>query len=544
MLGFRVWYDEGILEGRAWRKSIEEHIQGCRLFMIFVSNNALLSDNVLGELDIARKIEKVILSVFLANDISTTNLDYNALRRVQGIDRWDYGNLNEYYPVLIQKLQEIVSDTREDPFDRESRILGLGYLPTLKDVLCDHKTSLTPEEQEERRNRIVFEMHNCTPPIKSYHIDNVFQITSEATNALHNLKELKLFKTYPEKPSNLLSLPLDIKEVYVAPLRLVTGLITRLDQNWPPLVASYSSLVKQDQVNRLADLHYYIEFCWLAWGPSVLTTSLFDEKREFMVVQAAFGDEANSIPLIMKAAKWKLTTDKLGEGRYSGWPVCLKNVLVVRPGADEFFKAVRSYPLFGDVFSGAGEVALYLPHEDNSYADGEIEPLTGAREAYYSTAYVWLMLEQIAQDEVKSQSPRHDKMKPGNIIPFFEHANLATTKGLDFLQHCLARKAIYHVLDCENDPDYSDGGYYRFATALFPGQMVEILKQEIIRLTKKDQDTLEKRFKISENPKDWRTPFEVVKFADAVEKAIEGCCKVLIENSGACDSCKVCSIGQ
>jgi hypothetical protein len=246
----------------------------------------------------------------------------------------------------------------------------------------------------------------------------------------------------------------------------------------------------------------------------------------------------------MKKAKWGLIEDKLGS-RYSGWPVYLNNVLVVRPGADDFFKAVRSYPLFSDVFSDNDEVALYLPHEDKEYDDGEIKTLTEAQAVFYSTAYVWLILEQIEQDEVESESIRHGAMEPGKVIPFFEHANLATSKGLDFLQHCLARKAIYHVLDCETDPDYKDRGYYRFATALFPEQVVEILiEKEISRLSKKDQDTLRKRFKISKNPKDWRTQFEVVKFADAVGKAIEGCCKVLIENSGACDSCEVCSIGQ
>ena len=88
------------------------------------------------------------------------------------------------------------------------------------------------------------------------------------------------------------------------------------------------------------------------------------------------------------------------------------------------------------------------------------------------------------------------KMKPGGIIPFFEHANLATSRSLDFLHHCLARKAIYHILECENDPVYRDGdkGYYRFATALFPLEIVEVLKTEINKLGEEQRTSLKKRF--------------------------------------------------
>ena len=114
----------------------------------------------------------------------------------------------------------------------------------------------------------------------------------------------------------------------------------------------------------MSELHYFVEFCWQAWGPSVQSTSLQTENQKFIIVQAAFGDEANSIPLIMKQKKWgevKLHLKKeAGSGHYSGWPVSLKNVLIVRPGEDEFFNEVKDYPLFKDMFSDAGQIALYL----------------------------------------------------------------------------------------------------------------------------------------------------------------------------------------
>ena len=111
-------------------------------------------------------------------------------------------------------------------------------------------------------------------------------------------------------------------------------------------------------------------------------------------------------------------------------------------------------------------------------------------------------------------------MEPGKIIPFFEHANLATSKGLDFLEHCLARKAIYHVLECETYPHYSDTGFYRFATALFPKKMVVTLNQEINRLKKPQQNVVRKRLNITNSPDVWRTPVEVVEFASALSDTV------------------------
>src|SRR5678816_2467363 len=206
-----------------------------------------------------------------------------------------------------------------------------------------------------------------------------------------SLKDRPQLSSDPGKPTNLVTLPLQVDEVYLSPLRLVKGLITRLDEN--------------------------------------------------------------SLPLILKKALGRRLEVTLSK-RESGWPVRLDNVLIVRPGSDDFFGAVRHHPLFEDMFSDPTEIALYLPCDDAPYADGEVRALSEKQDAYYSTAYVWLMLAQVPHVAVGAAVSERLALEPGKVIPFFEHANLATSKGLLFLEHCLARKAIYHVLECENDPDY------------------------------------------------------------------------------------------
>ncbi|HEY0986724.1 MAG TPA: toll/interleukin-1 receptor domain-containing protein, partial [Kofleriaceae bacterium] len=516
-LGFRIWYDEGIPGAADWKKTIEEHIKGCKIFMIFVSNHALASNYVQAELDVARSAMKGILPIFLEEDIDA-GLEHALLARSHGLYKVQHATMREFHLALKKKLDEIAHETRDDAVERDLACLGLGCLPTIDDMLARRRPP--PSEQNRRRSSLALDMHK--EGATTYQIANIFQLTSEATQALEHLKRLPQLASDASAPTNLVTLPLRIDEAYLSPLWLMKGLITRLDQDWPPLVSSYTRLVKTDALNALDDLHYYIEFCWLAWGPSVVTTAVLAEDDAFMVVQVAFGDDANSLPLIMKKAMWHRIEHKLGK-RESGWPVRLDNVLIVRPGSDDFFRTIRRHPLFAGIFSEPDEVALYLPCDDAPHADGEVGALIDKQDAYYSTAYLWLMLVQVPCAEVGVAA--RCTLEPGKAIPFFEHANFAMTKGLLFLQHCLARKAIYHVLECEKDPDYRAKGYYRFATALFPESMVEILGEEIRRLPAADQEIVGRRLQVSRDAAYWSTPAEVIQFAEAVGYAIRENCR-------------------
>lgn len=526
-LGYNIWHDRQIRATTLWQPTIVDRIRHCAVYLVFVSKKSMNAGYVILEAEEAIDRQVPILPVFVEpgvkSDIGPLVLrDFN---RRQGIVRYNYrGDRDGYFSELVRKLP---SKTRMSPHSRDSINLGLGALPTANDIK-NRKSSLTPRQQEKARNRLIRKM--IKQKARCYSIDNVFQLTSEETKALDNLGNLQCIGAVPGLPYNLIEYPLHIKMAYVAPLRLVTGLITRLDSNWPPLVYSYKNLVKKE-ANTLDDFHYFIEYCWLAWGPSVQSTSILDHPGKFMILQAAFGDEANSLPLIMKREKWEQISKVMGARSHSGWPVSLHNVLVVKPGSDGFFRELRSYPLFNELFSDPHQVALYLPYKERQsrrgrnhsrqYADGTIKILHRAQDAFYSTAYVWLMLEQVSPAEVRLRRFKSRSFKPGKVIPFFEHANLASSKGLDFLQHCLARKALYHILECEEEDDYKKLGYYRFSTALFPEQMAAILKAEISLLPTERQRIVADRFVIPEKRR-WRTAKDVLDFADALDRKIRG----------------------
>jgi len=528
-LGFRIWYDARIPGSALWEKKLKNAIKDCSQFLVFMSKKSANSTWVEKEIKLAGEGRKPIMPVFL--DKESVGISSNFWNRRQGIERFKWvkdDNPERYYVKLIAELPKKLRKCDED---RDTEALGMCKIPGINNIV--NGEPFDPElDRQVLVGKTCEEVHKKGCAV--YAIETVFQLTSEETGAVENIGKLYLSKPSAKKPSHLLTHPLDIGTAYMAPLRLVTGLITRLDQNWPPLVASYRKLVSGEAKNRLEDLHYFIEFCWLAWGPSVLTTALLkDNSSRFMVTQAAFGDEANSLPLIMKKEKWRLIVSEFKkqhdnqvheeEFKYRkerGWPVRLKNVLIVKPKVDPYFKGLCDHELFKKMFNKKEEedgsepdkVALYLPYGDEGYDPGTAKLNVKKLEAFYSTAYVWLMIEPVSDSS--------GELTPGHVIPFFEHANLATSKGLQFLQHCLARKAIYHAIECEKDPDYREKGVYRFATALFPDQMVEILEIEKKRLSLQDRKTVERRLRISHDPKTWRSPSEVVRFADALSDRI------------------------
>lgn len=540
-LGFRVSYDQEIYAGAEWERQTGQAIKGCALFIVFVSAQSMNKTWVREAVRWAQKNGKRILPIFIEPVFSerggagTGSKDDLFDFESEGVRRYRFAeSLEEYYAALTDTLPAMARKCAED---MDYEILGMGDLPDIGDIV-EGKLSLTEYEQQQRRHRLVQKVRNTLQQKgrAAYSIETVFQLTSEETGAVENLSEVELREPSEERPSGLLAHPLNIGIAYIAPLRLVTGLITRLAQNWPPLVASYSSLVNSEKRGKLEELHYFVEFCWLAWGPSVLTTSLLtDDSTPFMVVQAAFGDEANSLPLIMRKTEWhrlvsefqqnhdeRILGERFAHRRERGWPVHLENLILVKPEIDPFFNTLCDIELFRTLFNkktpdDSDKIALYLPSAEEGHEPGNASLSVEKEGAFYSTAYVWLMMEQ---DDDPATG-----LTPGRVIPFFEHANLATGKGLGFLQQCLARKALYHVLECEENPDYRKKGFYRFSTALFPDQMVEVLELEKGRLSAKDKKTVEKRFRISRDPGTWRSPAEVVRFADAVSAQITSALK-------------------
>ena len=70
--GFRIWYDNGIEAGTEWPESIAEHIENCAVALLFISENALESQNCRREINFAISEGREILAIYLS-DVKMTS---------------------------------------------------------------------------------------------------------------------------------------------------------------------------------------------------------------------------------------------------------------------------------------------------------------------------------------------------------------------------------------------------------------------------------------------------------------------------------------
>ncbi len=63
--GYRIWYDDGIAPGSEWPEDIAEHLDGCAVFLAFISNNSMESANCRREINFALSRQKPFLGILL-----------------------------------------------------------------------------------------------------------------------------------------------------------------------------------------------------------------------------------------------------------------------------------------------------------------------------------------------------------------------------------------------------------------------------------------------------------------------------------------------
>jgi formylglycine-generating enzyme required for sulfatase activity len=86
-LGYRIWYDEGIVLTKRWRAHIAEALSGCDLFLVFISPRAVESVNVINEIEFALNSRKPVLAVYLAETELPPDLDLG-IGGIQAATKW------------------------------------------------------------------------------------------------------------------------------------------------------------------------------------------------------------------------------------------------------------------------------------------------------------------------------------------------------------------------------------------------------------------------------------------------------------------------
>lgn len=87
--GYKVWYDKGgqLQPGLAWDNSIREALLACSCFIVFMTQDAINSENVRKEIDLALEVGKPFICVYLEK--ITLPLKYQEhIPTIQALERY------------------------------------------------------------------------------------------------------------------------------------------------------------------------------------------------------------------------------------------------------------------------------------------------------------------------------------------------------------------------------------------------------------------------------------------------------------------------
>jgi hypothetical protein len=303
---------------------------------------------------------------------------------------------------------------------------------------------------------MTYTVPNCTMFIG----EDFSNVTQKYFDYFSNPKVKKTFGIMDDKISWVLKI--HIEEAYVTPTCLLTGLLSRFEENWGEFIKRYVSTAyiaeseeakDKNKSNAILTSELYYTFAWLLWGPSY---EINYKNYWAGLCQVSYGDESNSIPAVANMetnviAKLQKEFIENKGNRYGSLVSATMSIFenkayyksirnIVNPENTYFYNKIENGP-----YSFAAQI------EDLDVCD------TYKAKKYYCTAYVWLLFELEDED--------HFTFRPEYSIAFFEHANLTDKVSYHFLIETLIDKSVRHFTDIFSKPEY-EGRTYRFVCAL------------------------------------------------------------------------------
>lgn len=125
--GISLWYDERIQAGSEWPEFVAEKLLSCSLFVLFVSNNYINSQNCKRELNYAISKKKTILSIFIEDVTLSPGIEmqlgsYQALYMKNFLSESDFINSlckEHYFDICRKGSDEHLTDDTSEPLPQE-----------------------------------------------------------------------------------------------------------------------------------------------------------------------------------------------------------------------------------------------------------------------------------------------------------------------------------------------------------------------------------------------------------------------------------------
>ncbi len=229
-----------------------------------------------------------------------------------------------------------------------------------------------------------------------------------------------------------------VEEGFVAPLHLLSGLLSRFDEDWVKSIDGYGQVMLGAD-NGLEDLRAFqanLFTCWASWGPSA-PFGTCDRWVGQKLAQFGYGDENNSITLATPSGEAREIPMRKVRGGYTTLAVrsvvigVLKNATTIDP--EDLCAAQQPQNSHGDedhASLGQGELVLEVTKQIQQ-AGGPV----GARPRRYYSAYIWAIL--VVGGPNGSPQPLEQWR---NMLTFFEHGNVADEVTYSMLKCQLVTK--------------------------------------------------------------------------------------------------------
>lgn len=269
----------------------------------------------------------------------------------------------------------------------------------------------------------------------------------------------------PEKRLHFLT-KVRVEGGFLSPLHLLTGSFSRFEDDWRKILAAFEDEViglprwledaAVDSSNRppvwiqgFREIQRSLFDCWLQWGPSIPNSSRQGDTG-VTTLQYGYGDESNSVEVVGPRDYLSKCLDQLWRNqqrptlavpcRATGYIAHTKASLQLR---DKVGPALRkSWRVESNALED-GRIVLWVDgKEDHALHPGE--------QASYYSAYLWTLFVVLIKDKAGRTRPLHPLERNNystdrpwlDLLPVFEHCNIASAPALTMGKHLLAAKAI------------------------------------------------------------------------------------------------------
>jgi L-amino acid N-acyltransferase YncA len=307
-------------------------------------------------------------------------------------------------------------------------------------------------------------------------IRSYFSFLTRTSGRKKHRKTARILGVDLSKPIAFLA-TINIKHGYIAPFTPVLSLQDRFHDNWSDILQKYVRTFKTSSV--ISPIELFALYNWLMWQPSAKIT--YQNEGEYKLCEYGLGDDLYSISTVLTDGSagtdlWKEIDEMQNIGRFIAADFTLCEI------KSYFEKNTHSFgmsasPFIGFLTHNADQTDFIL--EMKSY---RINQQMESAE-YIFTAYLWVMLYR--QDS--SWFRRRDDtiaLKAENMIPFFEHVNIADSYNTEFLTECLFDKVFNYLRYAAKV--YPDR-HYAFVWSMTP-QLREQFRRHVQEQSQNTQD--------------------------------------------------------